>query len=68
LCSDGLSNYIENDELGRIMADVAPEALPGRLVDLANERGGAERCLHAAGPADAGIQRWPSCDHRRRPR
>ncbi len=40
LCSDGLSNYIENDELGRIMASVAPEALPGRLVDVANERGG----------------------------
>ncbi len=40
LCSDGLSNYLENDELGRIMAEVAPEALANRLVDLANERGG----------------------------
>ncbi|MBP9084712.1 MAG: serine/threonine-protein phosphatase [Kofleriaceae bacterium] len=40
LCSDGLSNYIENDELGQIMAQVAPDALPGRLVDLANARGG----------------------------
>ena len=40
LCSDGMSNYVDNDELAKIMATHGPETLPGRLVDLANERGG----------------------------
>jgi serine/threonine protein phosphatase PrpC len=40
LCSDGLTNYIENDELQTIMTQCAPSELPERLVTLANDRGG----------------------------
>ena len=40
LCSDGLSNYIEGDELGRIMASSFYKKLPSLLVQLANDRGG----------------------------
>ncbi len=42
LCSDGLHNYFEDgSELGPLL-DGEPPALPQRLVDLANERGGED--------------------------
>lgn len=40
LCSDGLSNYVELDELGELMNREWYSRLPRTLVDLANERGG----------------------------
>ncbi len=40
LCSDGLSNYIENIELERILATTWFRRAPQHLVDLANQRGG----------------------------
>lgn len=40
LCSDGLSNYIEGDELRKVMAEHWYRKLPEVLVDMANERGG----------------------------
>ena len=40
LCSDGMSNYIENGELERIMSTTWYRRAPGYLVDLANARGG----------------------------
>jgi serine/threonine protein phosphatase PrpC len=40
LCSDGLSNYIGNDELDVLMRQTFYRHLPQRLIDLANERGG----------------------------
>jgi len=40
LCSDGLSNYIEGDELGELMHRTFYRQLPDVLVDVANERGG----------------------------
>ena len=40
ICSDGLSNYVEGDELGRIMTANFYHKVPELLVELANERGG----------------------------
>jgi protein phosphatase len=40
LCSDGLSNYVEGEELGRLLATHYYRHVPRLLVDLANERGG----------------------------
>lgn len=40
LCSDGLSNYIENIELERILSTTWFRRAPQHLVDLANQRGG----------------------------
>ena len=40
LCSDGCSNFIDKEELGRIMATTYYRRVPQLLVDLANDRGG----------------------------
>jgi serine/threonine protein phosphatase PrpC len=40
LCSDGMSNYVENDELERILATTWYRKVPKLLIELANERGG----------------------------
>jgi protein phosphatase len=40
LCSDGMSNYVDNDELGRILATTYYRKIPRLLVELANDRGG----------------------------
>ena len=40
LCSDGLSNYVDNDELETLVSETFYSELPDRLVALANERGG----------------------------
>lgn len=40
LCSDGLSNYVDEDELARLLATHYYAHLPQLLVELANERGG----------------------------
>jgi serine/threonine protein phosphatase PrpC len=40
LCSDGLANLVEDHELRDLVLKHPLEELPGRLVDLANERGG----------------------------
>jgi protein phosphatase len=40
LCSDGLSNYVDEDELARLLSTHYYSHLPGILVELANERGG----------------------------
>jgi protein phosphatase len=40
MCSDGMSNYVENDELGRILSTTYFRRVPQLLVDLANDRGG----------------------------
>ena len=43
LCSDGLSNEVGMDEMASILGDVRdPEEAAGRLVDAANEHGGAD--------------------------
>jgi len=40
LCSDGMSNYVENPELERVLAATWYRRAPQALVDLANQRGG----------------------------
>ena len=43
LCSDGMSNYIEDGELERILREQADrEKCVRQLIDLALERGGAD--------------------------
>jgi serine/threonine protein phosphatase PrpC len=40
LCSDGLSNYVEGEELARVMQARFYRDVPRLLVELANDRGG----------------------------
>jgi serine/threonine protein phosphatase PrpC len=40
MCSDGMSNYIDNDELERLLTTTWYRRVPQLLIDLANERGG----------------------------
>jgi PPM family protein phosphatase len=40
LCSDGLSNLVEDDELREVLKASPLDEVPRRLVDLANARGG----------------------------
>jgi protein phosphatase len=40
ICSDGLSNYVEGDELARILTARFYRDVPRLLVELANDRGG----------------------------
>lgn len=40
LCSDGMSNYVENGELERILSTTWYRRAPQYLIDLANSRGG----------------------------
>lgn len=40
LCSDGMSNYVENHELERILSTTWYRRAPQYLIDLANSRGG----------------------------
>ena len=40
ICSDGLSNYLEGDELARVLQARFYRDIPRLLVDLANDRGG----------------------------
>lgn len=42
LCSDGLSNYLEGDELGRFFTSNFYRDIPRLLVELANDRGGED--------------------------
>jgi protein phosphatase len=40
LCSDGLSNLVANEEIGRILHAQPLKEVPEKLVQIANERGG----------------------------
>jgi serine/threonine protein phosphatase PrpC/CRP-like cAMP-binding protein len=42
LCSDGLHGYLHDEELPNVLTGATPTDLPVRLIDLANERGGAD--------------------------
>jgi serine/threonine protein phosphatase PrpC len=42
LCSDGLSNQVSVQELGRTLLDYAPAQAAEKLVDLANQAGGPD--------------------------
>jgi len=42
VCCDGLSNQVEDQEILEVVADVPLDEAAGRLIDLANERGGED--------------------------
>lgn len=42
LCSDGLTEMIEDGEISKILATSAPQVAARRLIDAANARGGAD--------------------------
>ena len=42
LCSDGLSGYVRDEEWAKFLAAAAIEDLPGKMVQLANHRGGKD--------------------------
>jgi serine/threonine protein phosphatase PrpC len=51
LCSDGLANFVDDTEIGLALAGMPIVDVPGKLIDLANERGGDDNitvvCLTA---------------------
>jgi protein phosphatase len=49
LCSDGMSNHIEHDELERIIAMTWYRRLPQTLIELANDRGGEDNITVVVG-------------------
>lgn len=42
VCSDGVTNMVELDEIERLMGELEPEPLVRTLVDLANQNGGTD--------------------------
>ncbi|MCC7371908.1 MAG: GAF domain-containing protein [Chloroflexi bacterium] len=42
ICSDGITRHISDDELAQIVQESAPQQACTRLVELANQRGGAD--------------------------
>lgn len=42
LCSDGLTRYVPDSELAEMMGQDEPNIVASQMVDLANERGGAD--------------------------
>ncbi len=63
LCSDGLANYLESDELARILQSRFYRDIPRLLVDLANDRGGDDNItvlvIHIANDAARGAAGSP---------
>lgn len=51
LCSDGLANFVDDTEIGIALASIPIGDVPGKLIELANERGGDDNitvvCLTA---------------------
>ena len=65
LCSDGLSNYIQHEELEELLAQTWFRRAPRRLIDMANDRGGDDNItavvIHAGNHADdAGPEPMPA--------
>jgi protein phosphatase len=42
LCSDGLTEMVDDEGIGRILAESAPRDAAQKLIDAANERGGVD--------------------------
>ncbi len=42
LCTDGLTNYVKDDEIFNIATNNPVQQAAGKLVDLANEKGGSD--------------------------
>jgi protein phosphatase len=53
LCSDGLANFVDDTEIGLALASMPIGDVPGKLIDLANERGGDDNITVVCLTADA---------------
>lgn len=42
LCSDGLTKYVDKDEIAQVITTYAPDRATQHLIQLANERGGSD--------------------------
>ncbi len=42
LCTDGLTNYVKDEDIFAIASNNPPQQAAGKLVDLANEKGGSD--------------------------
>ncbi|HPQ80940.1 MAG TPA: Stp1/IreP family PP2C-type Ser/Thr phosphatase [bacterium] len=68
LCSDGLSNMMEDEEILEVAATNTPEAACRRLVDIANERGGDDNItvviveVKKLDPESAGVESEPTME------
>jgi serine/threonine protein phosphatase PrpC len=55
LCSDGLSNYLDGDEIAKVLTAHFYKNVPSLLIELANDRGGEDNItvvlIHAANDA-----------------
>lgn len=54
LCSDGLSMYVSDKEIGQVCAKVPPSRVPEKLVATANRRGGCDNISAVVVCAEAG--------------
>jgi hypothetical protein len=64
LCSDGLHEYLQADDVEHMLADSMGADIPTRLVDLANERGGKDNI--SAVWVQVTAEEEPAIAHRRR--
>ncbi len=62
LCCDGLSNALADEELRDLVAANDPDAACRKLIDLANERGGADNLTAIVAAIDAGELEEPAGD------
>lgn len=59
MCSDGLSNFVSDQEMMKLSRDHAPDVAAEKLIQLANDRGGEDNItvaiakVHTAVPGDA---------------
>lgn len=57
MCSDGLANFVDDTEIGMALVSLPITEVPGKLIELANERGGDDNitvvCLTADGSDEA---------------
>ncbi len=59
LCSDGLYEYVDDNDIARMLALPEVREIPGRLIDMANTRGGKDNitALVIQVPEDGGSDR-----------
>ena len=72
LCSDGLSNQVSVERIGRALVDCAPAEAANKLIDLANQAGGPDNItalivqVAALAPeSEPSLCRARRCGHRR---
>jgi serine/threonine protein phosphatase PrpC len=71
LCSDGLSGYMKDDEVGLFLGEKAGERIPKALIDIANSRGGKDNITAIiarvqAEPSQAGTEKAAAANYQLR--